>query len=152
MFGRSGLPLALCFRCFHIAVRVFLFLCGQFPSLGASLSLADVCEHLVVFCRQHALHQLKTGNTADNQKICTVPDTVSLSGSVQLKSKVQALFKVPIPTSQSLITTTFFLENPSLPTEMYILTLFVLFMLIYSYFAGGFKVPWSTAYGPKCRI
>ena len=67
VFRNSDLPLALRFRCLLLALRVVLLLCGQFSPLGASLSLADVCEHLVVFCRQHALHQLKTGNTTDNQ-------------------------------------------------------------------------------------
>lgn len=67
VYGKSALPLALCFGCLHFALRVVLLLCNQFPSFGASLSLADVCKHLVVFCRQHALHQLKTGNTADDQ-------------------------------------------------------------------------------------
>lgn len=67
VFGNSGLPFALCFRCLIFALRVVLLLCGLFPSLGARISLADVCEHLVVFCGQYALHQLKPGNTADNQ-------------------------------------------------------------------------------------
>lgn len=65
VFGNSSLPCALHFRCLLFALWVVLLLCGLFPPLGASLSLADVCEHLVVFCRQHALHQLKTGNPAD---------------------------------------------------------------------------------------
>ncbi len=67
VFGNRGLPFALRFRCLLFALRIVLLLHGLFPSLGASLGLADVCEHLVVFCRQHALHQLKAGNTADNQ-------------------------------------------------------------------------------------
>lgn len=62
--GNSGLPFTLCFRCFLLTFRVVLLLCGLFPPLVPSLSLADVCQHLVVLCREHTLHQLKTEHTA----------------------------------------------------------------------------------------
>lgn len=76
MLGEELQPLALCFRCLRFALRVVLLLRGQFPPFGASLGLADVCKHLVVFCGQHALYQLKTGNTADSQNDAQGHDSV----------------------------------------------------------------------------
>lgn len=96
VYGKSALPLALCFGGLHFALRVVLLLCSQFPSFGASLSLADVCKHLVVFCRQHALHQLKTGNTADDQNYTQhMSQLCHYSGFVQLLDS--STFKVLIP-------------------------------------------------------
>lgn len=59
VFLQLLLPLALCFLCLRFALGVVLLLCYQFSPLGSNLSLADVCKDLVVFYRQHALHQLK---------------------------------------------------------------------------------------------
>lgn len=56
VWENGSVPLALCFRVLMFALRIIVLLRHLLLPLGASFSLADVCKHLVVFCRQHALH------------------------------------------------------------------------------------------------